>query len=87
MSMFALLDVNAGLHAFTGLSELIINGISADMIVFIAAIYKTFTTNPLANRLDEMTEVIRTIAEGEGNLAQRLDSSRMANDEIGDMGR
>lgn len=87
MSMFALLGINAGLHAFSGLSELIVNGISAGMIVFIAAIYKKLTTNPLANRLDEMTEVIRTIAEGEGNLAQRLDSSRMANDETGDMGR
>lgn len=87
MSMFALLGVNAGLHAFSNLSELIINAISAAMIVFIASIYKKFTTNPLANRLDEMTEVIRTIAEGEGNLAQRLDSNRMANDETGDMGR
>lgn len=87
MSMFALLGVNAGLHAFSNLSELIINAISAAMIVFIASIYKKLTTNPLANRLDEMTEVIRTIAEGEGNLAQRLDSNRMANDETGDMGR
>lgn len=87
MSMFALLGVNAGLHAFTNLTELSINGISAAMILFIATMYKRLTTNPLANRLDEMTEVIRTIAEGEGNLAQRLDSNRMANDETGDMGR
>ncbi len=87
MSMVALLGVNAGLHAFTELNELSINGISAAMIVFIATMYKRLTTNPLANRLDEMTEVIRTIAEGEGNLAQRLDSNRMANDETGDMGR
>jgi len=87
MSMFALLGVNAGLHAFSNLSELIINAVSAAMIIFIASIYKKFTTNPLANRLDEMTEVIRTIAEGEGNLAQRLDSHRMTNDETGDMGR
>ncbi len=34
-----------------------------------------------------MTELVRTIAEGEGNLRQRLDTSRMANDETGDMGR
>ncbi|WP_438969890.1 methyl-accepting chemotaxis protein [Methylophaga sp.] len=87
MAMFALLGVNASLHAFTGLQDLIINAITAAMIVFIAAVYKKFTTNPLANRLDEMTEVIRTIAEGEGNLAQRMDSNRMANDETGDMGR
>ncbi|WP_289282694.1 methyl-accepting chemotaxis protein, partial [Methylophaga sp. UBA5088] len=42
---------------------------------------------PLANRLDEMTHVIQTIAEGEGNLAQRLDNTTFVNDETGDMGR
>jgi methyl-accepting chemotaxis protein len=31
--------------------------------------------------------VIRTIAEGEGNLRQRLETERMAADETGDMGR
>lgn len=87
MSMMTMLAVNTGLHMFTALSDLLITGISAGTLVFIAMLYKKLTTNPLANRLDEMTEVIRTIAEGEGNLAQRLDSNRMANDETGDMGR
>jgi methyl-accepting chemotaxis protein len=41
----------------------------------------------LAARLSEMTHVIRTIAEGEGDLRQRLDTTRMANDETGEMGR
>ncbi len=40
-----------------------------------------------ARRLQEMTDVIRAIAEGGGNLSQRLDSERMANDETGDLGR
>lgn len=86
-SMAALLGVNTALHMFTGLSDLSITGISALMLMLIAMLYKKLTTNPLANRLDEMTEVIRTIAEGEGNLAQRLDANKMANDETGDMGR
>jgi methyl-accepting chemotaxis protein len=86
-SMAALLGVNTGLHILTDLPDLAIAGTSTVMLVIIAMLYKTFTTNPLANRLDEMTEVIRTIAEGEGNLAQRLDSGRMKNDETGDMGR
>jgi len=86
-SMLALLGVNAGLHMLTGLPDLVITGISAAMLIVIAMLYKKLTTNTLANRLDEMTEVIRTIAEGEGNLAQRLDSKQMANDETGDMGR
>jgi methyl-accepting chemotaxis protein len=87
LSMIALLGVNTGLHVFTTLPDLAISGISAGMLVIIAMLYKKLTTNPLANRLDQMTEVIRTIAEGEGNLAQRLDSNQMANDETGDMGR
>jgi methyl-accepting chemotaxis protein len=41
----------------------------------------------LSKRMGEMTEVIRTIAEGEGNLRQRLDTQRMSADESGDMGR
>lgn len=86
-SMVALLGVNTGLHILTPLPDYTITGISVAMLVMIAMLYKRLTTNPLANRLDEMTEVIRTIAEGEGNLAQRLDANRMANDETGDMGR
>jgi methyl-accepting chemotaxis protein len=34
-----------------------------------------------------MTSVIRVIAEGGGNLRQRLEPSRLANDETGEMGR
>jgi methyl-accepting chemotaxis protein len=86
-SMLALLGVNSGLHMLTALPDLAIGAISGAMLIVIAMLYKKLTTNPLANRLDEMTEVIRTIAEGEGNLAQRLDNNRMASDETGDMGR
>jgi methyl-accepting chemotaxis protein len=86
-SMLALLGVNSGLHMLTALPDLAIGAISGARLIVIAMLYKKLTTNPLANRLDEMTEVIRTIAEGEGNLAQRLDNNRMASDETGDMGR
>jgi methyl-accepting chemotaxis protein len=86
-SMVTLLGVNIGLHAFTTLPVYIDNIISFAMIGVIAMMFYRFTSNPLANRLDEMTEVIRTIAEGEGNLAQRLDNNRMANDETGEMGK
>ncbi|PTU73497.1 methyl-accepting chemotaxis protein [Pseudomonas mangrovi] len=41
----------------------------------------------LAARMGEMTELIRTIAEGGGNLRQRLDPTRLQADETGDMGR
>ncbi|UXJ50157.1 methyl-accepting chemotaxis protein [Pseudomonas citronellolis] len=49
--------------------------------------FATFGPKRLAMRMMGMTEVIRTIAEGEGNLRQRLDSSHLVNDETGDMGR
>lgn len=42
---------------------------------------------PLSRRLGAMTEVIRNLAEGQGNLSQRLDSSRIVADETGDMAR
>jgi len=42
---------------------------------------------PLSQRLGAMTEVIRNLAEGQGNLSQRLDSSRIVADETGDMAR
>ncbi|WP_407276745.1 methyl-accepting chemotaxis protein [Halothiobacillus sp. DCM-1] len=38
-------------------------------------------------RMNQMTAVIRTIAEGGGNLRQRLDSQQIVDDETGDMGR
>lgn len=41
----------------------------------------------LAARLNGMSSVLCTIAEGEGNLRQRLDTSTLANDESGDMAR
>ena len=41
----------------------------------------------LAARMQKMTELIRNIAEGGGNLRQRLDRAQLVNDETGDMGR
>jgi methyl-accepting chemotaxis protein len=42
---------------------------------------------PLSRRLGAMTEVIRNLAEGQGNLSQRLDPERIVADETGDMAR
>ncbi|MEH6492036.1 methyl-accepting chemotaxis protein [Halopseudomonas sp.] len=44
-------------------------------------------TRTLARRLGRMTEIIRNIAEGEGNLSQRMDTSRLVPDETGELGR
>lgn len=41
----------------------------------------------IARRLGKMTEIIHAIAEGDGNLRQRLAADRFAADETGDLGR
>ena len=44
-------------------------------------------TQKLARRVGRMTEIVRNIAEGEGNLCQRLDTTRLVPDETGELGR
>lgn len=60
-----------------------------NLLLFLAGAWGFYRWGParLSKKMDEMTEVIRTIAEGEGNLRQRLDSEKMVADETGDMGR
>ena len=72
---------------FSGLSALRVNAITGVLVTLSAAVFYKMGTNRLATRMSEMTEVIRTIAEGGGNLKQRLDTERLAADETGDMGR
>ena len=57
------------------------------LLVLGAWAFATFGPRRLAARMQAMTEVIRTLAEGEGNLRQRVDSSAMPRDESGDMAR
>ncbi len=42
---------------------------------------------PLSKKISAMTEVIRALAEGGGNLRQRLDSRIFSEDETGEMGK
>ena len=46
-----------------------------------------FGLRPLSRRISEMTDVIRTLAEGGGNLRQRLDVKLFREDETGEMGK
>lgn len=41
----------------------------------------------IARRVGKMTEIIHTVAEGNGDLRQRLDPEKLACDETGDLGR
>ncbi len=52
----------------------------------ILAFYR-FGLRPLSKRISEMTDVIRTLCEGGGNLRQRLDIKLFRQDETGEMGK
>ena len=86
-TMAALFVSNYLIRHYSGLSAQWIDLVEACSMLVAAFVFGALGPRRLAGRLNEMTGVIRTIAEGEGNLRQRLDTGRMANDETGDMGR
>ncbi|CAD5110046.1 methyl-accepting chemotaxis protein [Zestomonas carbonaria] len=83
----ALFVIRSLLQHFSGLPLWALDVIDGGLLLLGAWCFATFGPKRLAARMVGMTEVIRTIAEGEGNLRQRLDSSRLVSDETGDMGR
>lgn len=78
---------NMALHAWTPLSDTRINLMSLLLFVAGGLVFRQRAPRRLARRLGKMTEVIHAIAEGGGNLRQRLDTSKLAFDESGDLGR
>ena len=86
-TMTGLFACNYTIQHYSGLAQGRTDAMEVLGIVCAAALFSLLGPKRLAQRLSEMTGVIRTIAEGEGNLRQRLDTARMANDETGDMGR
>lgn len=75
------------LQEYSGLSHTALNLLNGVLLMLGAWTFASFGPQRLAARMQEMTEVISTLAEGEGNLRQRVDSSTMQRDESGDMGR
>lgn len=86
-TMTGLFACNFAVQHYSGLAQGVIDTLEVLSMVGAALLFSLWGPKRLAQRLSEMTGVIRTIAEGEGNLRQRLDTTRMANDETGDMGR
>jgi methyl-accepting chemotaxis protein len=86
-TMLGLFASNFLMQHYSGLDQALIDGFEVAGVLFAALLFGTFGPRRLAQRLNDMTDVIRAIAEGEGNLRQRLDTAKMANDETGDMGR
>ncbi len=87
LTVTSLFAVSSLMQHFSGLPQQLLYLLNGGLLVLGAWLFSIFGPGRLAARMAEMTEVIRTIAEGEGNLRQRLDSNRLGNDETGDMGR
>jgi methyl-accepting chemotaxis protein len=75
------------LQHFSGWNQWQIDAAKVVGLSVTALAFSSLGPKRLAARMSGMTDVIRTIAEGEGNLRQRLDTGTMVNDETGDMGR
>ncbi|MFO7704417.1 MAG: methyl-accepting chemotaxis protein [Halopseudomonas sp.] len=73
--------------AYTGLEQPAASLLNLAVVACSALWFWRRGTLKLARRMGRMTEIIRTIAEGEGNLSQRLDTARLVADETGEMGR
>jgi len=86
-TMIGLFACNFLVQHYSGLTQGLIDAVEVVSMVGATLLFSLLGPKRLAARLDGMTSVIRTIAEGEGNLRQRLDTTTMANDETGDMGR
>jgi methyl-accepting chemotaxis protein len=86
-AMAGLFACNYMVQHYSGLAQGVIDCVEVLSMCGAALLFSRLGPKRLAARLNEMTGVIMTIAEGEGNLRQRLDIKRMANDETGDMGR
>jgi len=74
------------LQAYSDFSSGVVSFVSFICLLFAGILFNKFSTQKISRSMDQMTEVIQTIAEGGGNLKQRLESN-LANDETGDMGR
>lgn len=75
------------INQFTSLSP--INGLLVSSVLAIA-LAKTFSyvgPNKISAQLQEMSQVIRQLAEGDGNLTQRMKPSQLPNNEAGILGR
>lgn len=87
LTVFAVIAANAAMHQFTSLPLWAVQSSTLLMFALGALMFKRFGPGKLARRLEKMTEIIHALAEGGGNLRQRLDVSKLKPDETGDLGR
>lgn len=75
------------LQYFLELSAFSSAGISLLFAFLLTYFFRQVTAKPLSRSLEQMTGVMKVLAEGDGNLKQRLDASKFIADETGDLGR
>ena len=85
--MGSIVAINSSLFNFTDLSTLTVSAITATVGLISYFMFSSIGTNKVTTQLNKMAAVIRTIAEGGGNLTQRLDAKNIKHDETGDMSR
>ncbi len=79
-----------GIHlglGLLGLPFLLTQAVTGGLVLAGLGLFYRLGPRKVSRQLDEMTDVIRTIAEGGGNLRQRLAPDRLRTDETGDLGR
>ncbi|RUL57108.1 methyl-accepting chemotaxis protein [Lysinibacillus antri] len=75
------------LTAFHVLHPLIVLAINVTYGVIGTFYFTRKRLKPIIDRINRVTGMIQTIAEGEGDLTIRIDKSLLGNDETGEMGR
>lgn len=70
-----------------GLGALAQGGLMFLSMLLSLMIFRLTITKPLAAKVHNMTLVMQTLAEGDGNLRQRLDPTTFSSDELGSLGR
>lgn len=80
------LIVSSALQAYSDLSIVATTAAAFASLAVTGLLFNKLSTRKISRNMTQMTEVVQMIAEGEGNLRQRIDDD-LANDETGDMGR
>ena len=62
-------------------------GINGVAVIALVLLFRATAVKPVSEKLADMADVIRNIAEGGGNLRQRIDLAKTRRDETGDLAR
>lgn len=84
------LAIGWGTHALANNfinSPLLASSMTFMSIILAGIFFHQHGPRRIARRVGKMTEIIHTVAEGNGDLRQRLDPEKLAYDETGDLGR